>query len=69
MECIVSLIPTVYRWASVVAQTVKNMPAMRETRGCSKEDQLAAVGKHPLWGILCGPWVDEVGLAPTRQSM
>lgn len=37
------------------------MPAMQETKGCSKEDQLAAVGAS--FGGSAGPWVDEVGLA------
>ena len=27
--------PSVYAWASLVAQTVKNLPAMWETRVCS----------------------------------
>ena len=50
-------------WASVVAQTVKNMPAVQETRvpSLGQEDPLekgiAAHSSILAWGI---PWTEEL---------
>ena len=52
------------KWASLVAQTIKNLPAMRETRVRSLgwEDPLergmATPSSHLAWGI---PWTEEPG--------
>ena len=51
-------------WASLVAQLVKNLPAMRETWVCSLgwenllEEAMAIHYSIPAWGI---PWTGEPG--------
>ena len=51
-----------YIWASLVAQRVKNMPAMRETQVqflCHEdplEDGMATHSNTPAWRI---PWAEE----------
>ena len=59
-------------WASVVAQTVKNMPTMQETRGPSpgQEDPLEkGIATHSsvlAWKI---PWTEESGsYSPEKKS-
>ena len=56
--------PLQYSWASLVAQTVKNPPAMQETwvRSLGQEDTLEeGMATHSsilAWGI---PWTEEPG--------
>ena len=51
-------------WASMVAQTIKNLPAMQETWGRSMgwedrlEKEMAAHSSILAWGI---PWIEEPG--------
>ena len=56
--------PLHYSWASLVAQTVKNLPAMRETwvRFLDWEDPLEeGMGKHSSILALEIPWTEEPG--------
>ena len=56
--------PLHYSWASLVAQTVKNLPAMRETwvRFLDWEDSLEeGMGKHSSILALEIPWTEEPG--------
>ena len=54
--------PTQYQWASLVAQMVKNMSAMQETRVQSLyqddplEKEMATHSSIPAWRI---PWTEE----------
>ena len=62
-EGIASILPQ-YSWASLVAQTVKNLPAMQETwvRSLGWEDPLEK-GKATHSSILAWriPWTEELG--------
>ena len=63
--------PLYYSWASLVAQMVKNLPAMRETwvRSLGWEDPLEeGVATHSsilAWRI---PWTEEAGLLQSMGS-
>ena len=56
--------PLLYSWTSLVAQLVKNLPAMRETQVgfLSREDplekEMATQFSIPAWRI---PWIEEPG--------
>ena len=61
-----------YNWASLVAQKVKNLPAVQETwvRSLGQEDPLEK-GTATHSGILAWriPWTEEPGgLQPTRSQ-
>ena len=57
--------PLQYSWASLVAQTVKNPPAMQETwvPSLDWEDPLAGRARQPTPVFLPGksPWTEEPG--------
>ena len=62
--------PLQYSWAFLVAQLVKNPPAMRETwvRSLGREDPLdwgmATHSSIPAWEI---PWTEEPGRATVHR--
>ena len=63
--------PVQYSWASLVAQMVKNPPAMQETWGQSLgwedslEKETATHSSILAWRI---PWTEEPGGLPSKES-
>ena len=61
--------PLQYSWASLVVQTIKNLPAMQETwvRSLGWEDPLAGVGWGGAWQTTPivppgeSPWTEKPG--------
>ena len=70
MFVVLSIVPLGVRWASLVAQTVKRLPAMRETWVLSlgREDTLEEMATHSstlAWKI---PWMEEPGRLQSMGS-
>ena len=60
-----------WEWTSLVAQTIKQLPAMRETqvrslgREDSLENEMATHSSILAWKI---PWIEEPGRLPSMGS-